>query len=453
MKCSVCGEILVAQEEIPALGHTEETIPGKAATCTETGLTDGVKCSVCGEILTAQEVIPALGHAWGNWTKADDEVHTRTCANCNETESEKHTWTETDRKDATTTEDGYVKYSCSECSAEKEEILPAITADVLWAGYEEQAAEIGVDGEANIIYVVAKPGAAKIQIRDSKGGTLTYMRDHASVNDITDITYADAACELWTIERANLLGGEYVAVAKYNNVTGINAILAELGAAFTVDETVYDTTVYSAKIDVIDPELGYFVFDGRTAQTITVVTGVDVQKVQLVSDDGSTMTYNSRNAVVTGETMDGKEVLVWTITRLFGNNTTYNFSINTRSALGLADSGVKLSFKVAPAAPKGQDIVSATAESTEAGKAVFTVVTAAEASKVKFTNTADNGTITIGKTDGRAVVTDNGDGTMTWVITINHIAGEFTYNAQAYVYSPLTGSRYSAPISLSLTVA
>ncbi len=61
-KCSVCGEILTAQEEIPAKGHTPETIPGKEATCTETGLTDGSKCSVCGEILTAQEEIPAKGH-------------------------------------------------------------------------------------------------------------------------------------------------------------------------------------------------------------------------------------------------------------------------------------------------------------------------------------------------------------------------------------------------------
>ena len=34
----------------------------KAATCTETGLTAGSKCSVCGEVLTAQEVVPALGH-------------------------------------------------------------------------------------------------------------------------------------------------------------------------------------------------------------------------------------------------------------------------------------------------------------------------------------------------------------------------------------------------------
>ena len=60
--CSVCGEILTAQTVIAAKGHTEQTITGKAASCTEAGLTDGVKCSVCGEILTAQTVIAATGH-------------------------------------------------------------------------------------------------------------------------------------------------------------------------------------------------------------------------------------------------------------------------------------------------------------------------------------------------------------------------------------------------------
>ena len=65
VKCSVCGEILVKQEEIPMIDHSRETVPGKAPTCTEPGLTDGVKCSVCGEILVKQEEIPALGHLWG----------------------------------------------------------------------------------------------------------------------------------------------------------------------------------------------------------------------------------------------------------------------------------------------------------------------------------------------------------------------------------------------------
>lgn len=58
-KCSICGEILTAQETIPAAGHQPETLPGKEPTATESGLTAGSKCSVCGEILKAQEVIPA----------------------------------------------------------------------------------------------------------------------------------------------------------------------------------------------------------------------------------------------------------------------------------------------------------------------------------------------------------------------------------------------------------
>lgn len=64
--CSVCKAIIVAQQEIKALGHTPEEVAAVAATCTETGLTAGSKCSVCGEVLTAQEVVPALGHKFVN---------------------------------------------------------------------------------------------------------------------------------------------------------------------------------------------------------------------------------------------------------------------------------------------------------------------------------------------------------------------------------------------------
>ncbi len=75
--CSVCGDVIVAQETIRATGHTEEIIAGKDATCTESGLTEGKKCSVCGEILTAQEEIAAKGHTESAWI-VDKE------ANCTE---------------------------------------------------------------------------------------------------------------------------------------------------------------------------------------------------------------------------------------------------------------------------------------------------------------------------------------------------------------------------------
>ncbi|MDO4633079.1 MAG: Ig-like domain-containing protein, partial [Eubacteriales bacterium] len=60
--CEVCSEILTAQEEIPALGHRAVTDAAAAATCTAIGLTEGSHCEVCNETLTAQKEIPALGH-------------------------------------------------------------------------------------------------------------------------------------------------------------------------------------------------------------------------------------------------------------------------------------------------------------------------------------------------------------------------------------------------------
>ncbi|MBQ7329770.1 MAG: DUF11 domain-containing protein, partial [Oscillospiraceae bacterium] len=61
-ECADCGVHLVEPLDVPAGEHTEEIIPGKAATCTEPGLTDGKKCTVCGEITVAQTEIPATGH-------------------------------------------------------------------------------------------------------------------------------------------------------------------------------------------------------------------------------------------------------------------------------------------------------------------------------------------------------------------------------------------------------
>jgi hypothetical protein len=58
--CGVCGNVIVAQQVIPATGHTKVSDAAVAATLTTAGKTEGSHCSVCGEVLEAQSDIPYL---------------------------------------------------------------------------------------------------------------------------------------------------------------------------------------------------------------------------------------------------------------------------------------------------------------------------------------------------------------------------------------------------------
>ena len=50
VKCSVCGEILVAQETVDALGHSMTKTAAQAATCTATGNNEYYTCEICGKV-------------------------------------------------------------------------------------------------------------------------------------------------------------------------------------------------------------------------------------------------------------------------------------------------------------------------------------------------------------------------------------------------------------------
>ncbi|MBQ6502159.1 MAG: leucine-rich repeat protein [Mogibacterium sp.] len=88
--CTICGkELSRTPKTIARKAHTEEVIPAVAATCTAKGSTEGKKCSVCGEILVAPQEIPAKGHSWGKATYAWDPDYTqvtgtRNCTVCHE---------------------------------------------------------------------------------------------------------------------------------------------------------------------------------------------------------------------------------------------------------------------------------------------------------------------------------------------------------------------------------
>ena len=68
----ICGDKYT--EDIPAKGHTEATIMGRAATCEEDGLTYGIKCLVCGEVLIDQVTIKSTGHQFGEWETVESTI-------------------------------------------------------------------------------------------------------------------------------------------------------------------------------------------------------------------------------------------------------------------------------------------------------------------------------------------------------------------------------------------
>ena len=103
--CETCGEVLVAQEEIPAKGHTEVIDAKVDATCTEPGKTEGKHCSVCNEVLVAQEEIPATDHKWDNGKVT---------------------------KEPTATEDGVKTFTCTACGETKTEAIPETGEEILW---------------------------------------------------------------------------------------------------------------------------------------------------------------------------------------------------------------------------------------------------------------------------------------------------------------------------------
>ncbi len=93
--CSVCdAEISRDEKTIDATGHTEVTNAAVAPTCTKTGLTEGKHCSVCNDILVAQEEVAKIEHAWDEGVKTTVEtcgnagVMTYTCTDCGKTKTE-----------------------------------------------------------------------------------------------------------------------------------------------------------------------------------------------------------------------------------------------------------------------------------------------------------------------------------------------------------------------------
>ena len=121
--CSVCGDSY-KDTYVDAKGHTEVVDAAVAPTCTATGLTEGKHCSACGETIVAQQTVDALGHSYNavvtapTCTDAGYTTYTCSCGDSyvsDEVASLGHSYNSAVTA-PTCTEKGYTTHTCSACS-------------------------------------------------------------------------------------------------------------------------------------------------------------------------------------------------------------------------------------------------------------------------------------------------------------------------------------------------
>ena len=168
-----CGESYVA-DEVAALGHTEEVVPSKAATCTEDGYIRKF-CTVCKKI-ESEQVLGKTDHSWGDWeivdapTYSKPGVERRICANCgiDEERAVDKLVAEVTQLVLSQTEIGMNFRQTDRLFVS---VLPedaAYSAEIVWSSSNEHVATVNEDGE---VYA-ANLGTATITASTADGSVV-----------------------------------------------------------------------------------------------------------------------------------------------------------------------------------------------------------------------------------------------------------------------------------------
>ena len=222
IQCSGCKTWIKEKEVIPAKGHKEKTVKGKDPTCTETGLTDGIQCSVCNVWIKEQEVIPELGHQEETVTGKDstctetgltDGVQCTRCKVWIEKQEviEKKTHTEKTVKgyEATCTKTGLTDGTqCSLCSTwlKKQETIPLKdhTPQTV-KGYEATCTKTGLtDGTKCSVCSTWIKKQETIPLKDHTPQTVKGYEATCTVDGKTDGIQC-SVCKTWIDERDTIL--------------------------------------------------------------------------------------------------------------------------------------------------------------------------------------------------------------------------------------------------------
>ena len=222
--------------------------------------------------------------------------------------------------------------NCSrDLTEEDQATIDALEADIYAAieGLERQQAEgcpivsITPNSEirymqyANLDVVVKNAPAMKVRFVDEAGNTITYTADASLVNSITD---NGDGTETWNLRLATYeLEETYTVYVRYED-TGWNEV------AYIYDMEAVDPDTLDGRFisyDIVDDYEGAVYFGYNE---ITVVTGIDVTKVQFM-EKGNTWTFTGANSSFVND--DG--VRTWTINMNFSTLGDNSYDIRTRT--------------------------------------------------------------------------------------------------------------------------
>lgn len=317
--CTAVNETTV----LPALGHNYESVVTKDATCTEEGVmtytcqnnaehtyTQAIPAKghsytpvvtaptceaagyttytcACGDNYTADSV-PALGHNFGSWTDTGSEdVHTRYCSRCSETETEAHRWDNGKViVEPSYDTEGQVLYTCGICGATKivgvganvDENAP--TGEIKWNAtlWNDFLSVITFGTYVNYDVVL------EITAEDAETGIKSieyYISDEAltldEVKSLTAWTAYDSENKL-TVPVVD--ASKFVAYAKLTDNKGNVTYLSTDGIVFDTTAPVLSikankgnaqTNVYctNVTVEIEDANISYAIYDGKTVALTT----------------------------------------------------------------------------------------------------------------------------------------------------------------------------------------
>ena len=258
-RCSVCGEIIMKQEIVPANGHTIEIIAAVDPSCTETGLTEGSKCSICGTVIRQQTIIPELGHK-PITIPAVDPTCTATgltagqkCLVCGTVLAEQeivpaknHSYTESILKQPTCTQEGACTYTCAACGDQYTKAISALGHDYIEI---EQSAATCVDN-GYVLYRCAVCNDEEIVIQYASGHAISRVDSSAEPTCVASgytSGYCDICGQYITTETPatghtdseTYYTGEYCGTQKigYTRCTQCGEIIASFGHSYKVTIT------------------------------------------------------------------------------------------------------------------------------------------------------------------------------------------------------------------------